>query len=634
MNSKLQYNQNIISTFSKAYSIDSNHTIMSSDIHYFRYTCFKYNYFIKHIDIPKIPRQSIYETVLIEFREFPHLEFLIRNCIIKLGSKWAHTVICGNLNYKTIVSICNSISQNINIIKVNIDNLSPSEYNKFLTSTSFWNMLFGEKILIYQEDSIIFHEDITPFLKYDYIGAPFPIYQNDTPNSVGNGGFSLRSKNVMIKVLNTISIQKTVFNSCTLTYMDNMNLKFPPEDVYFSKNIQELALGTVADYDTASLFSSETIFNENSLGGHKFWLSNSNWKKQLSSAFKYAVYKPTSDLDSYLNYLNLDATYNQNYANKNAFDVDLYFCNYVNKLSMESPIDIIKYIQLIGLHGHIYHPKQITNIFPNSKIYTFLNDLFIVHKLNVYKVNDFVNKYLYNTTYEKLTKLLIKNRYYNLNEKVPLLLLVFIGNEERGNDLINRIINYKKIQLVFNVAFCFNLNKNIAEKLKHKIKNNFEFYAVYECKECGTDITPTMLMYDDITKLNKFQHVIKLQTKSITKDYTELTDYLLSVPLETLITFKNKNCNCIGHPNYYIKVNKDIFNNELKLRNLSKLNIDFSFVGGTIFYSPASILDKTLEFMQSSYRSYLLNNLYENNSINLHNSPIHFLERVYGTIKY
>ena len=82
------------------------------------------------------------------------------------------------------------------------------------------------------------------------------------------------------------------------------------------------------------------------------------------------------------------------------------------------------------------------------------------------------------------------------------------------------------------------------------------------------------------------------------------------------------------------KLNLDImFNNELKLRYINDINITFRFVGGTIFYSPESFFNKTLQFMKQNFRCYLFNNLYENNSINMHNSPIHFLERVFGSIK-
>jgi hypothetical protein len=243
-----------------------------------------------------------------------------------------------------------------------------------------------------------------------------------------------------------------------------------------------------------------------------------------------------------------------------------------------------------------------------------------------------VNTFLYNNSYENLHNLFIRNRYYQLTTEIPLLLLVFIGNEERGNELLDKIIDYKNIQ-DFNVAFCFNLNSKIIDKMKNKIKDNFDFYAVYECKECGTDITPTMLMYDDISKRNKFKHIIKLQTKSIYTAYTDLTDFLLDISIDHLVLSKNAKCNCIGHPNYYISLNEDMFNNELKLRHLLEINIHSSFVGGTIFYCEGWVFDKTLQFMKNNYKSYLLNNLYENNSINMNNSPIHFLERVFGAIK-
>jgi hypothetical protein len=54
-----------------------------------------------------------------------------------------------------------------------------------------------------------------------------------------------------------------------------------PEDVYFSKNIQDLELGRVASWETAFAFSSESQHSPNSLGGHNFWGSDPNWRKRL-----------------------------------------------------------------------------------------------------------------------------------------------------------------------------------------------------------------------------------------------------------------------------------------------------------------------------------------------------------------
>jgi len=72
----------------------------------FRYICFKFNYFMKSITLPIIKKSSMYEAVFIEFRELPHIEFIIRNAIYRLGSNWAFTVICGNKNYDYVNTIC------------------------------------------------------------------------------------------------------------------------------------------------------------------------------------------------------------------------------------------------------------------------------------------------------------------------------------------------------------------------------------------------------------------------------------------------------------------------------------------------------------------------------------------------
>ena len=68
-----------------------------------------------------------------------------------------------------------------------------------------------------------------------------------------------------------------------------------------------------------------------------------------------------------------------------------------------------------------------------------------MYKLHIYTAYNFVNNFVYNITYDKIHNLLIRKRYDNLNPDISVLLLVFIGNEERGDDLLNRIIKYKEI---------------------------------------------------------------------------------------------------------------------------------------------------------------------------------------------
>jgi hypothetical protein len=247
----------------------------------FKYWCFRYIQKIKLIELPSISLNLNYEAVLVDFRIIPHVEFIIRNNILKLGSDWSFTVICGNLNYDFMINLCNSISNNIKVIKLNYDNLTTSEYSTLLASLDFWNLLIGEKIIIYQDDSIIFKNNVNDFIMWDYIGAPFYKQNKVTPNGVGNGGFSLRTKQCMIEIINKFYINDTIMSPTVIKWMKTTNSTVNPEDVYFSQNMQEYNIGVVANWDSAFKFSTESIYNPDSFAGHGFWIGDINWKKRL-----------------------------------------------------------------------------------------------------------------------------------------------------------------------------------------------------------------------------------------------------------------------------------------------------------------------------------------------------------------
>jgi len=593
---------------------------------------------MKNIILPKIKKESLYEAVIVEFREFPHIEFIIRNNILKLGNKWSHTIICGNQNFKMVEQICDSISPNIKIIKLNVNNLTQNEYSLFLMKSDFWNLLKGEKIFIYQEDSLVFKNNIDDFLEYDFIGAPFSKQADDTPNSVGNGGLSLRTKKIMLDIISKFPYNTVQMNSSTLTYMKNSNLTYPPEDVYFSKCIQENFIGHVADWNIASLFSSESVYNENSMGGHKFWISNPNWQKYLKNIFKLSPYQGKSNLNKYLKYLNKPEMLNKTKEIPNAFDIDFYFFCKANNFDYNQSTNICSYFKSIGMNGFVYHVKQIKNFFSNVCFYSFMDNIYITskHIIEPMPIQIFTNQYLYNATFDFYVSLLItKINNGSLNSNFDILFIVFIGNEEIGANLLNYIIEHKKINNEFNISFCFNSEKLLkSKKIIRTIKSNFDYYTMYICKDMGTDITPTMLMYNDICKTHSFKHIYKFHTKSIVKNYTDLTCYLLDKTLNTLLQEENTNSNCIGNPLYYINVANDIFNNKLKNQYVNYIHINREFVSGTIFYTSNIVMNKVLDFIKNNnYRSFFLNNLYENNSINIDNSPIHFLERLFGVIK-
>ena len=257
-----------------------------------RYNCYSRLRLIKNISIPNIIQGSINETVFIEFRQFSHLEFLVRNMLINFPS-WSHTVVCGNLNYTFMQTMCNAISNNIKIIKLDINNLTPSDYSKLLMSKTFWLNFTGEKLLLYQEDTMLFHNRIDEFLKYDYVGASWPTDQDDNSYGVGNGGFSLRTKAKMIECIEKVNPKTNLkLGKSTINYMKNTKSYHIPEDVYFSKSLIDYKLGSVATRNVADRFSQETQLCKNSLGGHCFWLANGNNIDIGILYNKIAVYSP------------------------------------------------------------------------------------------------------------------------------------------------------------------------------------------------------------------------------------------------------------------------------------------------------------------------------------------------------
>jgi len=613
----------------------SEYNLKKEDIqnphHSFRFLCYRLIGFMEHLVLPDISKNSLFEAVLVEFRKFPHLEFTIRNAIHKLGKKWSFTVICGKENNEMMERICKSISKKIKIIVLPYSNISQEEYSNILITSNFWELLTGDKILIYQEDTIIFGDNIISFLDYDYIGAPFNKNSDDTPNKVGNGGLSLRSKQKMLEVIKTCNINNLNINSSTMNYMKYRGLQNPPEDIYFSKNLQEMNIGEVANWNTASKFASETVFNPNSWGAHKIWVGTKKWKSYIRQRFGFKPYESKSNLDLYLSWQKKPQMFNKTKQMKNAFDIDLVFYAKVNNILFSTLNDILSHLFKVGLDGFIYHPKQILNLFPNCKFYEFMNNLFIQYEKNILTVQDFTFKFLYNSSFKLIEDISIIKKYDVLNNNYDILILVYIGNEPVGIELIKKIINYKKYQSNFNVAFCLNKDLNKSDKLKSIIKSNFDFYSIYICNEFGNDIIPTLLMYDCIRKIHKFTHIIKLHTKSISSLFNNLTDYLLTQSINTLIKSANPNCNCIG--SRYTELNGDNFNSQSIQKYEKFINMNYSFVPGTIFYTQGLIMDKLLILIKNTnYRSFLLNNLYENNSINRHYSPVHFIERLFGII--
>ena len=255
-----------------------------------RYLCWKYLPMLRDrvISETDVAVNSSMEAVFLEFRWFPHIEFIIRNAIIKLGPAWSHTIVCGLQNYKEMREMCDSISKRIQVIKLPIDGLNPldvegrdpqTSYNGLLTSESFWELFHGDKLLIHQEDSCIFKNNIDTFLHFDYIGAAWDRQKEWFQSSglkiaAGNGGFSLRTRQLMLHIVQTYERNPK----------DN-------EDVYFSRMIQDHDLGEFPTEHEAGDFSSEGVINRDSFGGHCYFNYDVESEKRFVDECVLSIYE-------------------------------------------------------------------------------------------------------------------------------------------------------------------------------------------------------------------------------------------------------------------------------------------------------------------------------------------------------
>jgi len=99
--------------------------------------------------------------------------------------------------------LCESISKNIKIIKLDIDNLNQKTYSNLLQTKEFWNLFHSEKIFLYQEDTLVFKDNIEDFIEFDFIGAILNTeklfmnttkkktnFQNDNKNTLSSHKFT------------------------------------------------------------------------------------------------------------------------------------------------------------------------------------------------------------------------------------------------------------------------------------------------------------------------------------------------------------------------------------------------------------------------------------------------------------
>jgi len=205
--------------------------------------------------------QSLYTAIIVEPRQHKALSFVLKNFLDNLSNEWNIIIFHGNLNIEFIKNIIeNELSnykERLKLINLHVDNLTRDEYSRlFIRNRLFYDYIPTETFLVFQTDSMIFPKNkhlLNNFLKYDYVGAPWPHIPKNN-QLVGNGGLSLRKKSKMLEIMEldtnvaNYDLSEDVFFACT----DVVNLYKPSPS-------------------EAMHFSIENIFCDSAFGGHQPW---------------------------------------------------------------------------------------------------------------------------------------------------------------------------------------------------------------------------------------------------------------------------------------------------------------------------------------------------------------------------
>ena len=178
-----------------------------------------------------------------------------------------------------------------------------SSFNAMLKQPEFWRHMPHESLLIIQTDALLIRPLDPFFFQFPYLGAPFlprqhseyferrrgdgrisSFFKTDTPihgspnpdvypHLNGNGGLSIRQRNVMLAICERWGSSSPVEEL---------------EDVFFSRHVARIT--SMPPLEIAQAFASETTYNALAIGSHACWkfLSSSDLAEHLDQHLRAA----------------------------------------------------------------------------------------------------------------------------------------------------------------------------------------------------------------------------------------------------------------------------------------------------------------------------------------------------------
>ena len=188
--------------------------------------------------------------VIVERRIHENLLFILRN-VFYYAKSWAITVICSDINYNYVKTICTNNSDSVNIIPLFQGNperdIARAEYNDLLKTSFFYEQIPYEHLFLVEMDSYLRKPIDETMFNYDYVAAPWA-----WDESSAGGGMSYRKRSVML-------------NMCK-----NFKSDTPMQDCYALEGIKALGY-KMPCFESGLSYISESCYINNPMGVHQWW---------------------------------------------------------------------------------------------------------------------------------------------------------------------------------------------------------------------------------------------------------------------------------------------------------------------------------------------------------------------------
>ena len=212
-----------------------------------------------------------YNAVLIENREDIRIEPVLLNLLYFTNEEIGIQIFYNQENEDFIKNLINKYNfQNISLTKMNYAKFDREKYQDFVFSKEFYDNVQGEKILIFQTDSLLLKEFDMNYFNYDFIGAVWnePTMKQETLSKlfkdkkpIGNGGFNIRDvqkcKKIASEILNYQRPSTKVNEDNIYSYLLQQNF-----------NLLNTQLPSIEE---AKHFSVETLHHPDPMAIHAFY---------------------------------------------------------------------------------------------------------------------------------------------------------------------------------------------------------------------------------------------------------------------------------------------------------------------------------------------------------------------------